>query len=416
MKDKEIFAQILGIAKPWRVASIDLRKATKEIVIFVVHERGNAHTCPKCGSSGPGYDSRKRRWRHLDTCDLRTIIEADVPRMTCPEHGIVMVQVPWAEANARFTALFEAYVIDWLKDATVSAVARNVKLSWTAVSNIMGRAVKRGLERRKDTPCEHICVDETSFKKGHVYITVVSDARTGTVLHVAERRTKEAFKGWLEGIDEDHLAAIETVSMDMSQAYISAALEVVPDAAEKICFDKFHVAKSLGEAVDRVRREENKKLISEGIKDLTGTKYHWLRNPEKMSQREWKAFEWLREGSHKTARAWAIKELGMSIWHYVSRGWALKAWNKWYSWAIRSRLEPIKKVARMIKRHLWGIINAVVHGVSNGPAESINSRIKAIKVKCRGFRNQQRFANAQGERPSPYFHLGGLNLYPEGAR
>ena len=100
----------------------------------------------------------------------------------------------------------------------------------------------------------------------------------------------------------------------------------------------------------------------------------------------------------------------MSIWHYVSRGWALKAWEKWYSWAIRSRLEPIKKVARMIKRHLWGIINAVVHGVSNGPAESINSRIKAIKVKCRGFRNKQRFANAI------YFHLGGLNLYPEGGR
>lgn len=410
MRDKEIFAQILGIAKPWQVTSVDLRTATKEIVISVDHVRGNAHTCPKCGSSGPGYDSRKRRWRHLDTCDLRTIIEADVPRMTCPEHGVVMLQVPWAESNSRFTVLFEIYVIKWLKVSTVSAVAKRVNLSWTAVGNIMDRAVKRGLVRRESTPSEHICVDETSFKKRHDYVTVTSDSVTGTVLHVAESRTKEAFKAWLEGLDDEQLSAVKTVSMDMWPAYIHATLEVVPEADQKICFDKFHVAKHLGESVDKVRREENKKLMSEGIKDLTGTKFHWLRNPENMSEREWKAFEWLREGSHKTARAWAIKELAMSIWHYISRGWALKAWEKWYSWAIRSRLEPIKKVARMIKRHLWGIINAVVHGVSNGPAESINSRIKAIKVKCRGFRNKQRFANAI------YFHLGGLDLYPEGGR
>ena len=177
-----------------------------------------------------------------------------------------------------------------------------------------------------------------------------------------------------------------------------------------ICFDRFHVAKHLGEAVDKVRRQENRTLMTEGVKDLVGTKYHWLKNPANMSHREWNAFEWLRESSHKTARAWAIKELGMSIWHYVSRTWAQKAWDKWYSWAIRSRLEPMKKAARMIKSHLWGIINAVVLGVSNGPAESINSRIKAIKVKSRGFRNKQRFANAI------YFHLGGLDLYPAGAR
>nr|VFK68035.1 MAG: Transposase [Candidatus Kentron sp. UNK]VFK73315.1 MAG: Transposase [Candidatus Kentron sp. UNK] len=125
-----------------------------------------------------------------------------------------------------------------------------------------------------------------------------------------------------------------------------------------------------------------------------------------MSARQWRDFKSLRESALKTARAWAIKELAMSLWHYVSKAWAKKGWKRWLSWAVRSRLEPIKKVARMIKKHLWGILNAVLLKVTNGPAEGINSRIKMVKVRSRGFRNKQRFATAI------YFHLGGLDLYP----
>lgn len=110
----------------------------------------------------------------------------------------------------------------------------------------------------------------------------------------------------------------------------------------------------------------------------------------------------------KTARAWAIRELAMSLWHYVSKTWARKGWEQWLSWAVRSRLDPIKAVAKTIKEHLWGILNAIVPKVSNGPAEGFNSRIKMIKVRSRGFRNKERVANAI------YFYLGGLDLYPDG--
>ena len=100
----------------------------------------------------------------------------------------------------------------------------------------------------------------------------------------------------------------------------------------------------------------------------------------------------------------------MSLWGYTSRAWAEKAWERWYGWAVRSRLEPIKRVARMVKEHRWGIINAIVLKADNGHAESINSRIQLIKVRSRGFRNRERF------RMAIYFHLGGLDLYPEGVR
>ena len=410
MRDTDLYTRILGIEAPWQVSAVEVEMANREIVVQVERKAGEKPRCPTCGKHSPGYDSRRRRWRHLDTCQYKTILEADVPRVECPEHGVVTTSVPWAEPNSGFTAMFEALVIDWLKEATISAVSRLMGLSWNAIDGIMQRAVKRGLARRGEICAPHLGVDETAFKKRHDYVTIVSDQSAGVVLHVGSDRKKAGLKEWYESLPEHHLQAIESVSMDMWPAFINATLESIPGAEEKIAFDKFHVAKYLGEAVDKVRRQEHKALMAEGREDLKGSKYDWLYNRANMSPDKRENFMALRQSTLKTARAWAIKELAMSLWGYVSRTWALKAWKRWLSWAMRCRLEPMKKVAKTIKEHLWGILNAIVLKVSNGPAEGLNSRIKALKVISRGFRNKQRFANAI------YFHLGGLDLYPAGLK
>lgn len=404
MRDKQLYQQILGIESPWRVATVDVSVQDGEVRVQVEAQAGSRHRCPRCGKRCPGYDRRVRRWRHLDTCQLKTILVAEVPRVECPEHGVVMVKVPWAEPGSGFTALFEALVIDWLKEASTAAVARQLKLSWNAIDGIMQRAVKRGLARRKRTPAKRIGVDETAFRKGHDYVTVVSDG--ATVLHVADERKQASLEGYYAGLSETERAAIESVSMDMWPAYIGATRAALPDADTKIAFDKFHVAKYLGEAVDKVRRSEHKALRAQGRDDLVRSKYAWLTNPSNMSRTQWRDFQGLRESALKTARAWAIKELAMSLWGYVSRTWAEKGWTRWLAWAVRSRLEPIKKVAKTIKAHLWGILNAIILEANNGGAESINGRIKLIKIRSRGFRNKERFRNAI------YFHLGDLDLYP----
>jgi transposase len=344
----------------------------------------------------------------LDTCQLKTILVAEVPRISCPEHGVITVQVPWSEPGSGFTALFEALVINWLKEASLAAVSRQLGLSWNAIDRIMQRAVGRGLRRRTVMQPEHIGVDETSFRKRHDYVTVVSDR--SKVLYVSDDRNQNSLTGFYEGLSDEQIAAIKSVSMDMWPAYIRATLDAIPDADEKIAFDKFHVAKYLGEAVDKVRRVEHRALLAEGRTDLVRSKHQWLRNPNNMSHKQWREFKDLRESTLRTARAWAIKEFAMGLWHYSSRTWAIKAWKRWLSWAVRCRLGPVKKVAQTIKKHLWGIINAIVMKVDNGGAESINSRIKMIKVRSRGFRNKTRFRNAI------YFHLGGLDLYPAGIK
>ena len=408
MQDKELYRQILGIESPWRIDDVNLDTNKHEVLVWLVNPVQKL-PCPECGTNCPRHDVRARRWRHLDTCQFRTTLCADVPRIRCQEHGVRQVRVPWAESGSGFTALFEALVISWLLETSISAVTRLLDLPWSSVAGIRRRAVQRGLARREAKLPQHLGVDETSFQKRHEYVTVLIDQEEATVVHVADDRTRETLDKFLGQFPLEERTKVESVAMDMWPAYIVSVSEHIPDAERKIVFDKFHVAKHLCDAVDKVRREENRILMKKGDESLKKTRYVWLENPETMSEPSCERLEGLRSLSLKTARAWAIKEFAATLWWYQRRAWARKAWLRWYSWAIRSRLEPIKKVARMIKRHLEGVVNAVVSGITNARAEGINSRIQWIKKTACGFRNRDRF------REAIYFHLGGLDLYPEDA-
>lgn len=407
MHDRQLYAKILGIEPPWSVDKVELDREQNEVRVTLTVKRRKL-PCPACDKQCAKYDSRKRRWRHLDTCQFQTKLLARVPRIKCPEHGVRQIKVPWAEPGSHFTALFEALVIDWLQEASISAVADLLQLSWDEVDGIMQRAVARGLERRELTMPATLGIDEKAFRRGQDYVTLVSDQGEGTVLYIADGRKQESLDGFYELFGTDEIAKVECVAMDMWQPYIASTTAHVPDAASKIVFDKFHIAQHLGDAVDKVRRQEHKQLMAEKDERLKGTKYLWLRNPDFMSNQAWTDFKTLRKSKLRTARAWVLKETAMQLWHYKDRGWAEKAWRRWYDWAIRSRLEPVKSVARMIKRHWDGVLNAVVTKVTNAGAEGINSVVQWIKSSARGFRSPERFKNAI------YFHLGGLDLYPEG--
>ena len=199
--------------------------ADDEVAVSVSHGGGKL-TCPKWGIPCPGYDKRQRRRRHLDTCQLQTLPVADVPRVECSEHGLVTVRVPWAEPGSGCTALFEALVIDRLKAVPTSAVSERMRLSWHAVDGIMQRAVKRGLSRREALLPRHISVDETSYRKGHDYVTVVTDQEQAVVLHVAENRETDSLGEFYALLCEDQKKGIESVCMDMWPAYIRATREV----------------------------------------------------------------------------------------------------------------------------------------------------------------------------------------------
>jgi transposase len=147
MRDKELYSKIFHLQEPWKITDVDVNREEKKVVIHIELTDKAIGACPKCNEACHGYDHRIQRWRHLDTCQYRTIIEAKVLRINCETHGVLTIRVPWAEDNSHHTTLFEALIIDWLKEATIKAIAEQFDMSWTAVDRIMQNAVKRGLKR-----------------------------------------------------------------------------------------------------------------------------------------------------------------------------------------------------------------------------------------------------------------------------
>jgi transposase len=407
MEDRELYGRILGIQSPWSVAAVDLQPASGEVHIYLSHDALPEWPCPECATPSRLYDHQpERRWRHLDTCQYRTILHAGPPRCQCPNHGVRVVKLPWAEPSSRFTALFEALAIAWLRSASQKAVAEQLGLSWDEIHGIMERAVKRGLQRRQSEPVPRLGVDEKAFRKGHKYLTLVNDLTRGRVLYVAEDRKQESLDGFWSTLTPAQHEGIEAVAMDMWDPYVASVREHVAGADRKIVFDKFHVAQHLSQAVDEVRRKENKALRAGGDDRLVGTRYDWLRNPAAADARDRRAFAALRHSELKTARAWALKETAMSLYNYTYEGPARKHFQWWHRWAVRSRLRPTIEVAGMMKRRFANIITYLRHRITNAASESINARIQWVKYTARGFRNKQNFINAI------YFHCGGLALAP----
>jgi transposase len=406
MRDRDLYAKLLGIESPWNVRDVDARLKESEVEIFISFDEAAQMVCPVCGAPSGKYDSRKRTWRHLDTMQYRTLLTAEVPRVNCREHGVKQVKVPWAEPGSRFTALFEALVIDWLKEASLSAVARMLRMTWDEVDGVTKRAVERGLARRASQPLRNIGVDETSYQKRHEYVTIVYDCDRKHVVEVLDGRSQEALEGFYWDTPYEHLQSLESVSMDMWGPFIEATRLHIPEADDKIAFDRFHVAKHIGDGVNKVRVDEHAELKGLGDPLLTGTRYLWLQNPENMKPQNRLRFEELRDTTLRVARAWAMKEAARHLWSYKVRGWARRGWTKLIDWMARSRLGPMVKVSRTLRDHLWGIVNAIVLGVTNAHLEAVNAKIQWLKKRACGYRNRARFRNAI------LFHCGGLDLHP----
>jgi transposase len=347
-----------------------------------------------------------RTWRHLDTCQYRTLLHAALPRTECPEHGPRVVRVSWAEPGSHFTALFERLAIDWLLAASQQAVAEHLGLSWDQIHGIMERAVRRGLARREADELPHLGVDEKAFRRGHRYATIVVDIWRSRVLHVSEGREQASLDRFWPTLTQEQLSGVWAVAMDMWEPYVNSVRKHLPDGGRKIVYDKFHVAKHLGEAVDRVRRAENKVLRAEGNDRLVGTKYDWLRNPNNFRRDAWEEFRALRDSRLKTARAWALKEQGMLLWDFRSVRQAQQHFAWWYRWATHSRLKPMIEKAKMLKARLPNVLTYLKHRITNATSESLNAKIQWVKYTARGFRNRQNFIRAI------YFHVGGLDLAP----
>jgi len=400
------YSLLLGLDEAWQVVDVELSLEHKQVQIHLKTTEKPA-CCSGCGEQRPLKDhAPQRTWRHLDTMQFETVLTARVPRTKCPNCGVKTCEVPWAEPHGRFTLMFEAFAIRVLQAAGTSEQARILLgLNWNSVQRIMDRAVERGLIVRDLDDVKHAGIDEKNFRRGHDYISVLTDIDQSRVLEVTQGRDEEAANGLWEIFSEQQKGNIEAVAMDMWQAFENSVVKNVPEA--DIVHDRFHISKHLNEAVDKVRRQEHKALKKEGDETLTGTRYSWLSNPENLSDEKWDLFAILKEMELKTSRAWAIREQFRWFWEYQYAWSAKKFFDRWYQWASRCRLDPMKKAAKMIWKRLDNILTWFRHRISNGPAEGFNSRIQSIKSAARGFKNFNNY------RIRILFFCGKLDLLPK---
>lgn len=407
---REHYRRLLGLEEGWIVLDVNLEMEAGRVRILVDWERGRGGPCAECGTEGPYYDCRgEREWRHLDTMQFETVIAAEVPRCQCPKcGGVRSMRVPWAEPGSRFTLLFEAMAILLMqKMQTVEAARRHLKLSWESCAAIRARAVERGMARRaqEERTVYYVGIDEKSFGRGQSYVSVASDPVHSRVLEVEENRDQTAAVAVLEkAVPPERRVEVMGVIADFWQAYASAAGKVFPEA--DLIHDRYHVSAYLNEAVDKVRKAEHRALRQDDCETLTGQRWLFLMSPEDWSREQSATFKELAAKELKVARAWMFKELFRHFWEQRTLKKGLEFFTGWWRRAKRSKLQPLKDVADMLKRHLQGLLNYITHPITNGVAEAMNSIIQTLKSLARGFRT---FANY---RVAILFHCGDLDMLP----
>lgn len=380
----KLFEAALGIASPWYINGVEFDAAKKTLSIAVDFVAGSRFTVPGIEGAHPAHDTVTKRYRHLNFFQHECYLEVRVPRVRLPDGGIRQVEPDWAGRLAGFTLLFEALIMAMCREMTFAAVSRQVGLSWHQVVAICRRYVDLGLEQADFSEVKRLAADETSKARGHDYITLVADADRRRVLFVTEGRDADTIKAFAADFTTHggDPKAVESVSIDMSPAFIKGVTKHLPNA--RITFDKFHVIAHASTAVDKTRRIEQKTDPS-----LKGLRWKLLRDRASLTPEARADLDALiaQVTTRRTARAWLYKEQLREILERKQINVVRDMLTQWTTNVMRSKVEPMKDVAKLIRRHLHGIVSWAQTRQTNGFLEAINGLFQAAKRKARGYTN-----------------------------
>jgi transposase len=414
-----LFTSALGLQAPWVVRDVRLDTA-KHRIDFDVHCTQALLACPACGAASQKvHDRMPRSWRHLDFFQFEAWLHAEVPRVGCAACGkTTQLGVPWAREGSGFTLLFEALALAMCQDLPVRQAARDLRVRdkqlWRRIEHYVTEARKK-----QDMSKVHIVgIDETSLRRGHDYVTVVHDLDAKRLLFCTPGREHQTIQAFAQDLQAHggEPTAVAHACMDMSAAYLKGATAYLPNAL--VSYDRFHVVKLAGEAMDDVRTEEWKTeqtRVEDALGHLTPKQRRSIlwgmrRNPSGWSNTQTEAMHWLQRANLKTARAWRLKMALREVFanaraHNQAElaGAELKAW---LSWARRSRLEPFKRLATTLKDHFDSVVRGMLDHRSNAFVEAMNGLMQQAKRAARGFRTAANFIAIA------YLRLGKLTHLP----
>jgi transposase len=379
-----LFEAALGIAPPWFVAGVRFDEASKELTVCIDFKAGSRFAVQGAAGEHPVHDTVTKTYRHLNFFQHECVLQVRTPRVKLPDGRVALIKPPFAGKLSGFTLLFEALVLMLAPQMPIAAVARTVGISEHRAWAICRRYVALALEAADFGQVKALAIDETSRARGHDYITLAADAQARRVLSVTEGRDAKAIKAIAEELAEHGCPpeTIESVSIDMSPAFIRGCAEELPNA--RITFDKFHVVWHANAAVDKMRRIEQR-----GDKSLKGLRWSLLKDRADLKPDAAADLDALvaRMTRVRTARAWAYKEQLREILERKQINVVRAALQHWCTCVMRSKVEPMKEVAAMVRRHLEGIVAWAQTRQTNGFLEALNGLFQAAKRRARGFKS-----------------------------
>jgi transposase len=384
-----VWRRVLGVDRTTVIEEIDFDEESETVVVHVRPRRSTKRRCGRCGIRAPGYDQGegRRNWRAMDLGTMPCFLQADSPRVNCPEHGPTVAQVPWARHGAGHTRFFDDQVA-WLVTHTAkSTVCELMRIAWRTVGSIIDRVVADG--RAAHDPFSglvRIGIDEISYKKGHRYLTIVVDHDSGRLVWAAVGRDKKTLEGFFDLVGTERNQEISLVSADGAAWIAGVVAERAPNAT--LCIDSFHVCQWASRALDEVRRqvwnEARRGGMTTHANQLKGCRYALWRNPEDLTPRQARKLAWIAKVNTRLYRAYLMKEQ-LRIAIRTKGDLAITMLQEWLLWAARSRIPAFVDLGRKIKQNIAGIEAAMLNNLSNALVESTNTKLRVLHRMAFGF-------------------------------
>ena len=411
MRDVSLWRGLLGVEKTV-LERVEFDEDAQVLVAHVRPTKRQRSRCGVCGRRSPGYDSGagRRRWRAMDLGTVVAVLEADAPRVTCREHGVVVASVPWARHDAGHTYAFDQTVAWLATQSSKSTVTALMRIAWRTVGSIITR-----VWADVDAHCDRLAglrrigIDEISYKKGHKYLMVVVDHDARRLVWAAQGRTSATVREFFNLLGPERCAQITHVSADGADFIDAVLAEACPGAVRAA--DPFHVVKWATQALDEVRRaawNDARALArtepkrgrgrpradapprpgSERARALRGARYALWKNPENLTDNQQVKLAWIAATDPRLHRAYLLKE-GLRLIFTLPYTAALEALDRWISWARRCRIPAFVKLQKSIVKHRARILAAIEHNLSNGLIESTNTKIRLITRIAFGFKSPE---------------------------
>lgn len=400
MEQEELFAMALGLQKPWYIAKIELITVdnTKQLHLSIKFQRGSKF---RVNAEELGvYDTVDRTWRHLNFFQHECYLHASVPRVRTTDGNTLQVDVPWARPGSSFTLLYEAFAMSLCKaSVSLKEVGKLMNVEGRVIGRIVKHYVNEAITHQPLEPVKNASVDETSVKRGHNYITVITDVDRKKVVGIGVGKDQEAVSEALGQMEERGANAtdIEKVAIDLSPSFTAAVLTQMPNA--EIVYDRFHVEQILSKAVDEIRR-----LEQDEARLLRKTKYIWLRNQSALTSKQKEQIHYLERCFPTLGKAYRLKEQFKEIYNNADAIQAISAMKTWIREATKSGIQPIRRFVNTLKAHWSGILEFFHKRITTAFAERTNLKIQEIKRVARGYRNIDNYITMI------MFHCGDLSF------